>query len=200
MPVQLTKIIVLLLSSILASCANTSLIESWKKEELNQSYEHLMIIGISDSQQTRQIYEKYFVAELKKKGVRATPSYKFISSKQNIDRDTVIEVTQNTDIDSVLVTYLVSADVERKLRESPLNTSYSGSIESNQISATTISRRGQSRDEEVFVLKNDIYDVQSQSLVWSVKTKTVGPESIDQVIKETITLLIKELFSDGLLK
>ena len=199
MSVYFKNIMVLLVCSILTSCANTSLIERWSDENLNQSYHHLMVIALSDSQQTRRIYEDHFVAELKKKNITATPSYKLINSKQTIDRNTVIAAIQNTEIDSVLVTYLVSADAEVKYSVSPLNIGYSGSIESHHISSTVVSYRGQSRDYEVYVLKNDIYDVNSKSLVWSVRTKTVGPESIDEVITETTTLLIKELFSDGIL-
>ncbi len=200
MPFNVKKIIVLFLASVLASCASTSLMDSWKEEEAKQSYHHLMIIGISDSQQTRQIYEKHFVAELKKHGITATPSYTLISSKQKINRETVVNAIANTEIDSVLVTYLVSADTELKMRDSPLNVGYSGTVESQQISATTVSHRGQSRAEEIFILKNDIYDARSRSLVWSVRTKTVGPESIDQVVEEITALLIKQLLSDEMLK
>lgn len=198
--INVKKIIVLILSTIIASCSTTSLMHSWKDAELDRSYQHPMILAISDSQQTRQIYEKYFVAELKKINITATPSYKLISSKQKINRETVVAAIQGKDIDSVLVTYLVSADIEVKHRESPLNTGYSADVDSNQISATIVSNRGQSRDEEVFVLKNDIYDAESKTLAWSARTKTVGPESVDQVVKEVTALLIKEMLSDGIIK
>ena len=159
-----------------------------------------MIIAISDSQQTRQIYEKYFVEELKKNEIRSTPSYKLINSKQEISREVVIEAIEDTDIDAVLVTYLVSAETEFKERLSPLNTGYSADVDSNQISATIVSNRGQSREEEIFVLKNDIYDAKNKKLVWSVLTKTVGPESVDEVVTDVTALLIKQMFDDGLLK
>lgn len=198
--VKVKTIVVLFLSSLIASCATTDLLDSWKEADLDHSYQHLMIIGISDSQQNRQIYEKYFVEELKKLNITATPSYKLISSKQKMNRETVISAIKDTEIDAVLVTYLISADVEVKHRDSMLNVGYSGDVESNQMSATIISNRGQSRDEEIFVLKNDIYDARSKSLVWSAQTKSVGPESIDQVVTEVTELLIKEMLSDEIIK
>ena len=194
------KIIVLLFSSIIASCATTDLMDSWKDAELNHSFQHLMIIGVSDSQQTRQIYEKYFVAELKKHNITATPSYTLISSKQKINREVVVAAIKNTDIDAVLVSYLISADTEVKHRDSILNTGYSAEVGSNQVSATIISNRGQSRDEEIFVLKNDLYDANSKSMVWSAQTKSVGPESIDQVVREVIAILVKAMLNDKVLK
>ncbi len=123
-----------------------------------------------------------------------------ISSKQKINRETVVAAAQNTDIDAVLVTYLISADAEVKHRDSLLNTGYSAEGDSSHVSATIISNRGQSRDEEIFVLKNDLYDVKSKSLVWSAQTKSVGPESIDQVVREVTAILIKEMLDDKVLK
>lgn len=194
------KIIVLLLSAFIVSCTTTELKDSWKDADLKYSFQHPMIIGISDSQQTRQIYEKYFVAELKKNNITATPSYTLISSKQKINRETVVAAVKNTDIDAVLVTYLISSDAEVRHRDSILNTGYSAEIDSSQVSATIISNRGQSRDEEIFVLKNDLYDAKSKSLVWSAQTKSVGPKSIDQVVREVTAILIKEMLDDKVLK
>jgi hypothetical protein len=192
----------LLLCAVIASCANTSLMDSWNDETRLGPYKHLMIIGVSDSQQTRQVYEKYFVAELKKKNITATPSYKLISSKQKINRETIVNAIQETDIaiDSVLLTYIISADAEMKPRHSPLNIGYSGNVDDHRISDTIVSKRGVSRSSEVYVLKNDLYDVQSRTLVWSAQTKTVGPESVDEVIEDVTELLIKEMISDGILQ
>ena len=192
--------IVLFCTVLLASCANTSVVDSWQQTEHSRQYKRPMVIGVSDSQQTRQLYEKHFVAGLKQRNITAIPSYTLISSKQKINRKTIVDAVQGTNIDSVLVTYLVSADSEMKHHDSPINTGYSGSAEYNQMSATIVSNRGQSRNEEVFVLKNDLYDVRSQVLVWSVQTKTVGPESVDEVIEDVTMLLIEKMFDDALLK
>ena len=193
-------LILLVMVIAITSCSNTSLLHSWKETEAGPIYKHLMIIGISDSQQTRQLYEKYFVAELKKRKVTATPSYQLISSKQEMNRETVVAAIQGTEIDAVLITYLVSADSEMKHRDSPLGGSYSGTAEGSEISATIVTSRGRSSSEEVFVLKSDIYDAQSKTLVWSARTETVAPESIDEVITEVTALLIDRMFNDGVVK
>lgn len=193
-------IIMLVMAVAMASCSSTSLIQSWHETEAGHAYKHLLIIGNSDSQQTRQLYEKYFVAELKKRKLTATPSYQLISSKQKLNRETVVAAIQGTEIDAVLVTYLVSADSEMKHHDSPLGASYSGTAEGSQISATIVTKRGRSSSEEIFVLKNDLYDAQSKTLVWSVQTRTVAPESIDEVITEVTALLIDRMFSDGVVK
>lgn len=198
--VKANSVVVLLIGLLVTSCANTSVKDNWMIADHSKSYKHPMIVGISDSQQTRRLYENHMVDELKKKKINATASYTLISSKQKIDRDSVINAIKGTDIDSVLVSYLVSADAEVVHHVSPLNTGYSSNVENSMVSDTLISVRGRSSDGEVVTLKNDLYDVQTKSLVWSVQTKSVAPESIDQVITEVTTLLIKKLFDDELLK
>ncbi len=191
---------ILLLCLFMVSCSTTSLTQSWKHPEHEKLFNHLMIIGISDSQQTRRTYENHFVAELKKKNVTATPSYKLINSKQKINRETVLKAVQDTEIDAVLVTYLVSADSQLRHYDSPLTPGYSGSPDANMISATLITQRGRSSSSEVIGLKNDFYDVKKKSMIWSAQTRTDAPESIDHAITEVIKLLIKELIKDDVLK
>lgn len=194
------KVVLLSLCFFIASCANTKVIERWSDKAADKSYQNLMVIGVSDSQQVRRIFEDHLVAELKDKNIRAMPSYNLINSKQIINHDTVKNAVQDTEIDSVLVSYLVPVTTELTQGDSPVITGYSDELVSYQISETMIFNRGQSRNDEVFVIKNDLFDTKSGSITWSVKTKTVGPESIDVVITDTTTLLIEEMSNDGILK
>lgn len=194
------SIVTLFASLVITSCASTKVTDSWGEEREGKAFQHPMIIAISDSQQTRQIYEKHFVSELKENNIVSTASYTLISSKQKLNRETVVNAIKGTEIDSVLVTYLVLADSKIKADESPVNMGYSGNVEDLKMSDTIISNRGRSNSTEVVGLKNDLYDVATKKMIWSVQTKTVGPESIDQVVTEVTELLINQMFSDGLLE
>jgi len=191
---------VLLLGMLVTSCANTKIIDDWVKDDLAKTYHHPMIIGVSDSQQNRQIYEKYFVSELAKRNIEATPSYILISSKQKMNRETVIDAVEGTEIDSVIITYLVSSETEVMHHESPLSQGYSGDPESTLLSSTLIANRYRTSNAEIITLKNDLYDVETKSLSWTAQTRTVAPESIDQVVTDVTELLIDQLLDDGVLK
>ena len=192
--------IVLALSVFIVSCASTKVTENWVHAEHSKPYRHPMIIGISDSQQTRQIYEKHFVSELKKINVTATASYTLINSKQKMNRETVLKAIEGTDIDSVIVTYLVSSETEVKHHESPLSQGYSGDIEGSRLSATLVSTRGRTSSAEIITLKNDLYDVQTKTLIWTTQTRTVAPESIDEAITDVVDLLVGQMISDNVIK
>jgi len=192
--------IVLLLSFFITACANTEIVQNWHDTNHNKIYKKPMIIGISDSQQTRQIFEKHFTAELKKINVSAVPSYKLISSKQKMNRDTVIETLQGTDIDAVVVTYLVSSENEVKHHVSPLNHGYSGDVDDSRMSDTLVATRGRTSSTEIITLKTDLYDAATKSLVWTTQTRSVAPESIDEVVTEVVTLLISQMLTDNVIK
>lgn len=196
----IASIVVAMLFTLMAACANTSITQKWVEPDLKQTYKRPLIIGISDSQQTRRIFENYMVAELHKKKVTATPSYTIISSKQEINRETVANAIKGTDIDSVLVTYLVAVDTDTKLRESPLVPGYSGNVAEMEVSSTIIVNRGRYNEAEIMSLKNDFYDVASESMIWTVQTKSVAAESIDSVVIDVTALIIKQLYDDKLLK
>jgi hypothetical protein len=187
------------MSLLLVSCANTSITQSWVEKEQTKTYKHPMIIAISDSQQTRRIFEKLLVSGLSENNITATPSYTLISSKKKITRETVVNALQGTQIDSVLVTYLVSADEEMKYHDSPINMGYSGNVDNNMMSDTLVSIRGRPSSADIIVLKNDFYDAQSKTVIWSVQTKTVAPHSIDEVVTDVTELLIQQLLDDNVL-
>jgi len=192
--------IILVLSLVITSCSNTEVIQDWVAEGLDKTYQHPLIIGISDSQQTRQIFEKHFVSELAKNNVTATPSYTLISSKQKMNRETVMKAIEGTEIDSVIVTYLVSSETEVMYHESPLSQGYSGDPDSTKVSATLVSTRGRTSSAEIITLKNDLYDVETKTLRWTAQTRTVAPESIDEVVTDVTELLVDRLLNDGILK
>jgi len=194
------SVVTLLVCLVMTSCASTKVTNNWVVEREDKIFQHPMIIAISDSQQTRQIYEKHFVSELKKNNIVSTASYTLINSKQKLNRETVVNAIKDTEIDSVLVTYLILVDSKFKAHESPVNMGYSGNVEDLKMSDTLISSRGRSNSTDVVGLKNDLYDVATNKIIWSVQTETVGPESIDQVVTEVTDLLIKQMFSDDLLK
>jgi len=198
--VKLKLLLILVISTLAASCSNTEIIKSWSEPGQKAGYVHPMIIGVSDSQQTRRIYENQFVAELQKFKVDAIPSYSLISSKQKMDKETVLAAITGSDIDSVIITYLISADSEVSNSTSVLDTDYIGNIENNQVSSTIISTRGRSSSGEIITLKNDFYDAASRELVWTVQTRTTAPESIDEAITEVTELLVKKLIDDQMFR
>jgi uncharacterized membrane-anchored protein len=195
MPLKLIPLLALL---FLTACTGTSIVRDWQDDDFEKAYSNVFIIAISDSQQNRRIFENLLVAELKALGVEATPSYSLISSRETIDRETVVAAIRESDIDfdAVLVTYLVDTETEVHYQDSPITETYSGSPDTNMLSSTLIGTRGRYNVDEIIELKSDLYDVAARELVWSINTRTRGAESIDELIVEVTESIRDELLSD----
>jgi hypothetical protein len=198
-----------IVSVVVSACANTTITQSWAQQDAERrTYKQPMVLVISDSQQTRRIYEDSLVAKLKEEGVTATPSYLLIDGRNEINRETVDSIVQrsnqnaynNMPIDSVLISYLAVVDKALSKQDSPLGETYSGDAEDNMLSATLIVGRGRFNTKEVIPLKNDLYDVQQKLIVWSVQTKTDDLTTIDALVLSVTETLVDELMDDEVLK
>lgn len=196
---------------LLASCANTKIEQSWVEPDNKKSYNDLLIIGIGESEQNRRAYESNFVEELRKNKIESEASYKLIKSDEKIDRDTVAKAIEGLEIDGVIVTHLVAVDEETVYR--PPTYAYGGTYGSYYGAGyyggmysyyphvnSYVTSPGYYTTHETYTLETNLYDVKSEELVWSARSRTFAPESVDEVIVDLTNLLIKDLKEKNLIK
>lgn len=190
---------VLFILLVLSGCTNTKLSEVWADPDNKKHYSDLLVIGIAESEQNRRAYESHFVAQLEEMGIEAVASYKLIKSDQKIDRDTVSKAIKGLDIDGVIVTHLIAVDEETVYRPSmdyvPVyGTGYYGGLYSYYPHVNTyVHRPGYYTTHDIVKLETNLYDVESEELVWSAHSRTFSPESVDEIIVDLTKLVIKDL-------
>jgi len=191
---------------LLVSCANTKITQSWAEPDNKKSYNDLLIIGIGESQQTRRAYESYFVEELRANGAEAEASYKLIKSSEKIERDTVLKAIEGLDIDGVIITHMVAVDEETVYRPGT-NYAYGayggygrGMYGYYPHVNSYVSSPGYYTTHETYMLETTLYDIQTEEMVWTARSSTFSPESVDEVIVDLTRLLIKDLKDKGLVK
>ena len=197
----------LLLTTIfLTACANTKISQSWVEPDNKRSYDDLLIIGIGESEQNRRAYESHFVESLRAVGTEAEASYKLIKSNEKIDRDTVTKAVEGMEINGVLITHMVAIDEETIYRPSmdymPMyGGGYYGGLYSYYPHVNSyVSRPGYYTTQETYTLETNLYDIESEELVWSARSRTFAPDSVQEVIVDLTKLLIKDLQDKNLLK
>jgi len=209
---------VVLLSGVaflLSSCANTKISQSWVEPNHTKSYNDLLIIGIAESEQSRRAYESYFITELEEHKIEAVASYTLIKSNEKMDRDTVVKAIDGLEIDAVLVTHMVAVDEETVYRPGNYGYGYGsvgygggyyggghyGGLYSYYPHVNSyVHKPGYYTTHETYTLESNLYDVASEELIWSARTRTFSPESVDEVIVDLTKLLIKDLEDKGLIK
>jgi len=196
---------------LLISCANTKLSHTWVNPDLEKSYSNLLIIGIGESEQNRRAYESYFVEELNVMGVESVASYKIIRQNEDIDRNTVTKAIDGLGIDGVLVTHMVAVDEETVYRPSmnymPVygggyygGGHYGGLYSYYPHVNTYVHQPGYYTTHETYTLETNLYDVETEEMIWSARSRTFSPESVDEVIVDLTRLLIEDMKDKKLLK
>lgn len=196
---------------LLSSCANTKISQSWVEPNHTKTYKDLLIIGISNSEQNRRAYESYFVEELNTFEIEAETSYRLIKSNEKIDRKTVTKAIKGLGIDAVIVTHVVAVDEETVYRPGMGYTAvgyggyggYSGYGRGMYgyypHVNTYVHSPGYYTTHETYTLETNLYDVKSEELVWSARSRTFSPESVDELIVDLTRLLIKDLKDKNLI-
>ena len=197
---------------LLASCANTKISQSWVEPDNKKSYNDLLIIGIGESEQNRRAYESHFIEELKARGVEAEASYKLIKSNEKIDRDTVTKAIKGLGMDGVIVTHMVAVDEETIYRPTTGygyggygGIGYGGGHYGGMYSYyphvnSYVHNPGYYTTHETYTLETNLYDIESEELVWSARSRTFSPESVQEVIVDLTKLLINDLEDKNLIK
>jgi hypothetical protein len=191
---------------LLTACANTKISQSWVDPENKRVYDDLLIVGVSNSEQNRRAFESNFVESLVAYGAEAQPSYKLIKSNEKIDRDTVTKAIKGMDIDGVIITHVVGVDKETVYRPSmdymPMyGGGYYGGLYSYYPHVNTyVTSPGYYTTHDTYTLESNLYDVETEELVWSARSRSFSPESVQEVIVDLTKLLIEDLDDKHLIK
>ncbi len=197
---------------LLSSCANTKISQSWVEPNHTKSYDDLLIIGIADSEQSRRAYESHFVEELKSHGIEGEASYTLIKSNEKIDRKTVLKAIDGLEIDAVIVTHMVAVDEETIYRPAAgygyggygggyyRGGHYGGLYSYYPHVNTYVHNPGYYTTHETYTLETNLYDVKTEELVWTARSRTFSPESVDELIVDLTKLLINDLEEKNLIK
>jgi hypothetical protein len=215
------KIYNLALSSVfcllaISGCSNTKLTESWSDPLDKTTYKDIMIVGISNSEMTRRAYESNFVASLQKEGLNAVPSYELISQQEELQfgdgsqgqfRKLVESAIKNTKIDSVLITHVVAINQDEST-PIPVGVAivtapaaYYGNMYGYQSYVTSYVQPGYYGDDrQTYVLESSLFDAKTEELVWTARSSTFAPDSIQETIQSVTKIFIDNLRSRKLIK
>lgn len=211
--------VVILSVLFIAACSKTKLSQTWSDPSGTTTYNDIMVVAISDSEQLRRAYETYFADHLSDRGMESIASYKVISHKADMqlnekDRSSFREIIEaaiiNSDVDAVLITHLVSIEEQDVYRSEPAyaigygaaygptyyTTSYYSNVYGYHGYVTTyVSQPGYFDHESTYTLETNLYDVKTEELVWTTRSRTFAPESMDESIKEITGVIIDDLVS-----
>ena len=158
----------------------------------------ILVILVADKDKTRRFFEDRFVEALKAAGVDAVSSANAIAMPPDLElkKEDILQAVDTYESDAVLITHL--ADIAYAESRSRLNPeeygfySYYGALYAYHRDP------GISRTYATVLLETNLFDVKTESLIWSGQTKS-WDKSTPEVIDDVISLVVRDLIDKKVL-
>jgi len=197
-----TKLFCFLLSicsPLFTSCATTTITDTWKDRTYQGNAQNIVVIMVARTQHLRNMFEGRFVAELRTRGNNATQSHKIVPFEQLTDKELVKSRIKSTEADTVLIARLVDsktieAYMPGQVHGVPMYYSYWGTYYD-----VVFVDYGYTGDTQVSYVETNLYDVKTEKLIWSARSKTERTQGEQHLINTFIDIIIKKLSSDKII-
>ena len=182
---------------LIISCAGTELTQKPVDDAYTgKPVSNILIIAITGNEHNRRTYEKKFVAQLKSMGVDAVSSEEYIQMPADLEmkKEMILNAVDQYKNDAVIITHLVG-----KEDKDVYNRGSSGHRGLFGFYHSRYSSPGYSSTSTTVQLETNLYDVKTEKLIWSGKSKTLSKERTDKIIDEVIKAVISNLQKNKLI-
>jgi hypothetical protein len=198
-------------------CASISLHNSWKDPgAAAKQYRKLLVVGVAEKPQMRQVFEEVFAAEVNKKGFTGIASYTITGVKDKPSRTALEEAVKKSGADGVITTRLVAMKKDTDVRTGFVMTDrgytntafmspelYPSSLYDfygvNVQYATFEHKSVEITLSKKAIVETNLFDAGTGRLIWSGTSTAVNPEGIITISRDLADSVIKALAKDGLL-
>lgn len=198
---------------LLAGCASTSLVETWKSPTVpSNPVKKIAVIGVDERGLVRIGFENRFVRDLKARGQDATVTHELMTLPEiKADKEAAAAKLREARVDSVLIVRLanskannrsVRANAERYVSTVTGTSDYVGWYDYYTVAFTDMGTVWSS-DKKTIYLDCSLYDLQSTQRIWSAVTETVMKDGKTDPLVEADALtamVVKAMAKDGVSK
>lgn len=174
--------------ALFSSCVSTELVGSWKMDQtMTGSYDEIGIVVVTPNMSTRSIMETDLATSLAAKGIKASPTFDifpFVANQELFkDHDTLAirnyarERIAKFGFDAILLVALFDQRTESRYNQ---GSSFSFAVPAYQYNYygyyqyaySTVYAPGYYSTKTLYFLESNLYDVETEKLIWTAQTKT----------------------------
>jgi hypothetical protein len=190
---------------VLNSCGGSNLTYVWKDPRYGGGYlTSVMVVGVSEDVARRRLFEELFVREFEKRGLKAVASIKVLGPDTRLTRATVKAEADRQRVDAVLATRLISAGKEETYQPPSVSTMPSGYARSLDLYFYGFGGQsaypGTRGKHYVVRLETNVFDTDTEKLIWTASSQTIEPESVREIIESLCENVMNRLQEDRLLR
>jgi hypothetical protein len=173
----------------------------WKDPDYASGpFDNILIVGMSNQETVRRTFENAFVDRLQKENVRANPSFAVMPAETRPTEESIKAVIADLRFDSVLVTHLVGVEAKDvytppTYRRHPYRGFYGyyGHVRGY------VYEPGYTTRHQRYKLETNLYDANTEQLVWSMQSETMNPSSEKALIEAKIKTVVERLKQQNLI-
>ncbi len=175
------------------SCRSTELMGSWKREDITpQHYADVGIVLMTSNMSTRSIVEVDLATNLAEHGIKASPTFDIFpfAAQRELFEDTDPEETKQHirerirkfGFEAILIITLLDQATETRYNQGSTFSLAVPAYQYNyygyyQYAYATISTPGYYTTKTTYFLESNLYDVETEGLIWTAQTKTTRDAS-----------------------
>jgi hypothetical protein len=160
---------------------------------------NILVIFIGDNPKIRMSFEDEFVKLLREAGVNAVTSYSVIPMPPDLklEKEDILNVAKKYNNDAVSITFLKS------LKDKDIITRDKVSVtDFYSFYGFAFGYAGQptySNIETTVLMETRLYDIKTEEIMWTGQSKTWNIKSVNEIIHEVTSMVIKDLQEDKLI-
>ena len=203
--------LLLLTNFIFYACApSTSITGTWKNPESpTKGIKNLAIVALTDNVLARQQVENELQEALQKSNLIVRKSIELLPpdfQTAKAEKDEILKRVRQSNIDAILTVSLLDEKTESRyvpgnMTYAPFGFGYYGSFGGyyNYL-APMMYGQGYYREDKTYFIETNLYDAQSEQLIWSAQSETYNPADLKSFSKDFAKVTADKMRKDGLLQ
>jgi hypothetical protein len=202
----------LLIAAFLSSCApGTQITGSWKNPNTNAAtLNKILITALTSNTQARQTIENDLSAALEQNGYQPVKSMEILPPKftagKEPDKEVLLDKIKGTAVDAILTIAVLNKETENRYVAgnygyAPIpRFGYYGRFwgyYSNWY--PTIYADGYYAEDKVYFLETNLYDAETEELIWSGQSETYTPGDLSSFSREFAAVVMAKMEADGII-
>lgn len=209
--------IMVVVGLFMGACASTTNVRGvWKDDAYTGGpLNKVLVIGVLQKDVIRRKVEDEFVRQLKARKVDAVASYRAVPVHMQLSKEYILSKVKELDVDAILVTRVIEKAKEEFYEPGrsyavpqPYYRNWHGyySRSYRQVHAPAyrssfgvIHEPGRRIEREIYNVETNVYQVQSEKLVFTVMTDTTNELPVDETIASFTKIVLQQLSAENLI-
>jgi hypothetical protein len=192
--------------------SSTEITGSWRnKNTPNEGINNILVTALTSKAAARQTVETDLANVLQKNGYKSMKSIDILppsfTDGKEPDKEVILDKIKGNDIDAILTVALIDKETEN--RYVPGSTGYAPVPRFDYYGRfwgyystwyPTLYSPGYYTEDKVYFIETNLYDADTEELLWSAQSETYNPASLESFSKEFANVMVDQMATDGVLK